>query len=311
MFFESALAGKNQFWRYLILFIGAFLAANTIGAIPIGIVMGIAIAKDPSILESAGANIADLSIYGVSQNVGLILMIIPFIVGLIALFLLIKPLNQRSYKTLFNGMGSIRWRRFFLSFIVWGAIMFIYLVVSLKIDHENYSLNNRSVSLLILAIISITLIPFQSTFEEVLFRGYLMQGIGAWTRSKIIPLLISSLMFGLMHSFNPEIKEFGFWLMMPQYVIFGLIFGLVTVLDNGIELAMGAHAANNIFLSVLLTQKASALQTPALYVQNEVYPVNDLISLIAIAVLFVVLLSYIYGWNWRENFKFKNISTPQ
>jgi len=189
--------------------------------------------------------------------------------------------------------------------------MFIYLVVSIKIDPENYSLNNRSVSLLILALISITLIPFQSTFEEVLFRGYLMQGIGAWTRSKMIPLLISSLMFGLMHSFNPEIKEFGFWLMMPQYVIFGLIFGLVTVLDNGIELAMGAHAANNIFLSVLLTQKASALQTPAMYVQNEVYPVNDLISLIAIAILFVVLLSYIYGWNWRESFTFKEETAIQ
>ena len=71
-----------------------------------------------------------------------------------------------------------------------------------------------------------------------------------------------------MHVMNPEIKEFGFLTMMPQYISFGLLFGIISVLDNGIELAIGAHAANNIFLSIFVTQKSSTLQTVAMFEQQ-------------------------------------------
>lgn len=305
MFFESALQGKSQFWRYLVLFIAAFVASNTIGVIPLLVVVAAAVAKDPGAIEKAGGNFADLSSYGIDPNVGLVLMIFPFIVGLLAIVLLVKPLNGRNYRSLVNGTDSIRWKRIFFSFGLWTVIMVIYLVVSLKLDPANFVLNNWSSSLLILALISLVLLPFQTSFEEFLFRGYLMQGIGVWTGTKWAPLVITSLLFALMHSFNPEIKEFGFWLMIPQYLIFGLLFGLITVLDNGIELSIGAHAANNIFLSIFLTQKASALQTDALYEQQQVYPVSDMISLAVIAVIFVLILGYSFGWNWKESFRYK------
>lgn len=311
MFFKIALEGKTQPWRYLVLFLAAFLASNLIGAIPLLIVILIAMSKNPDAVATAGSNIADLSAYGIDPNLGLVLMIIPFIVGLATILLLVKPLNGRSYHTLFNGSGSIRWRRFFYSFILWAVIMAIYMIISLKMNPSNFKLNNTSISLLVLAVLSLLLLPFQTTFEEILFRGYLMQGIGTWTRSKIAALIVTSLLFGLMHSFNPEVKEFGFWLMMPQYIIFGFVFGLMTVLDDGLELAMGAHAANNIFLSVFLTQKASALQTVALYEQQEVYPVSDLISLTIIAIVFILILSYSFGWKWKESFSYKKVAVLQ
>ena len=102
-----------------------------------------------------------------------------------------------------------------------------------------------------------------------------------------------------MHSFNPEIDAFGFWIMMPQYICFGLIFGLITVLDDGIELAIGAHAANNIFASILVSSKSSVLQTPALLVQQEINPVKEMIALFILGVLFVAVLSFIYKWDYR------------
>ena len=66
--------------------------------------------------------------------------------------------------------------------------------------------------------------------------------------------------------------------MMPQYVLFGLIFGIITVLDDGIEAAIGAHAANNIFLCIMVTNDSSALQTPAVYEQHNIYPWTELAS---------------------------------
>ena len=97
---------------------------------------------------------------------------------------------------------------------------------------------------------------------------------------------------------NPEVKEYGFWVVMPQYILFGLVFGLMAVLDDGIETAMGAHAANNIFIAIFVTAKASVLQTPALFVNNHVDPVKDLIMMTLAAVLIMAILAKKYNWNF-------------
>ena len=304
MFFESALQGKNAFWRYLIMFIAVFAATNTIGALPLITVIVIKGLNDPAMLNEASDNLMELSAYGIDPNTGLVLMLFPFIIGIVTLYLLIRPLNSRPFINLFNGGGKIRWKKFFSSAFVWLFLMSIYLLFSILADPDNFELNNVSVSLLWLIIIALLLVPFQASFEELLFRGYLMQGAGAWFRNKWMPLLISSLLFGLMHSFNPEIKEFGFWLMMPQYVVFGIVFGLITILDDGIEMAMGAHTVNNIFLSVFLTQESSALQTPALFEQQEVYPLTDFLSLFLISGIFILLMWIMNRWRFKDAFRF-------
>jgi len=308
MFFESALEGKNAIWRYLIMFIVVFAATNTIGALPLIIVIVLKGVANPEILDTSSENLMDLSTYGIDHNTGLVLMIFPFIVGLIIMFVLMKPMHGRNFKTLFNGGANLRWGKFIISALVWFLLMGIYLYISIQNNPENFTVNNTSKSLIWLIIIALSLIPFQTTFEEILFRGYLMQGAGAWFRNKWMPLLITSIFFGLMHSFNPEIKEYGFLTMMPQYVFYGLVFGLITIIDNGIEIAMGAHAANNIFLSVFVTQKSSTLQTAAVYEQKEAYPWQDFLSLLVVSVIFVVIMGILNKWCFREIFKFKRYS---
>ncbi|MDT8402128.1 MAG: CPBP family intramembrane glutamic endopeptidase [Bacteroidales bacterium] len=303
MFFESALTGKNAFWRYLVMFVVVFAVTNTIGALPLILVIVMKGLANPELLDTTSENLMDLSIYGIDSNTGLVLMIFPFIVGLITLFLLMKPLHGRTLKSLFNGGGNIRWKKFFISAFVWMLLMGIYLFISIQNDPDNFTLNNTSKSLIWLIVIAVLMIPFQTTFEELLFRGYLMQGAGAWFRNKWMPLLITALFFGLLHSFNPEIKEYGFWTMMPQYILYGLVFGLITILDNGIEIAMGAHAANNVFLSIFVTQKSSALQTAAIYEQQEVYPWNDFLSLLAVSVVFVAIMLLLNKWRFRGLFR--------
>lgn len=303
MFFESAQEGKNGFWRYLVMFVVVFASTNLIGAIPLLVVMFIKGLQDPGILENTPENLMDFSVFGIDSNIGLLLLLFPFIIGLLTFFLLIKPMNNRSWKTVFNGGDGIRWSRFFFSALIWLILMGIYLFFSMKGNPDNFSINNVSASLIWLVIIALLFVPFQTGFEEVFFRGYLMQGAGVWFGNKWAPLILTSVLFGLMHAFNPEIKEFGFWLMMPQYICFGLVFGLLVVFDNGIELAMGAHAANNVFLSIFLTQESSALQTAAIFEQKEVYPWTDFLSLIIISGIFLLLMGIRYKWRFANVFK--------
>jgi CAAX amino terminal protease family. len=294
---ESSFSGKNALWRYLLMILAVLAASNTIGSIPIFISMGISSAADPAVLKKLAADPNDLTILGISSNTGLVMMLVPFIIALLAFILLVKPLNGRSLKKIINGTDSFRWNRFFISALIWVIMSAIYLFGYLKADPSNFSMNNKSVTLIPLILISVLLIPFQAAFEEILFRGYLMQGFTVLFRNRFFPLIMTSVLFGLMHGMNPEVKAFGFWAMLPQYVLFGLIFGIMTILDDGIEAAIGAHAANNAFLCIMMTNDSSALQTNALFVQHNVYPWFELSTMVLMGVLIIMVMNKIFKWN--------------
>ncbi|MBE0667349.1 MAG: hypothetical protein IH593_06690, partial [Bacteroidales bacterium] len=69
-----------------------------------------------------------------------------------------------------------------------------------------------------------------------------------------------------------------------------------SLMDDGIEIAIGAHVANNVFLSVLLTPKDSALQTPAMYEQINIYPWKDFAGMVVMAMIFLGAMALIYKW---------------
>jgi membrane protease YdiL (CAAX protease family) len=289
---ESSFTGKNSFWRYLVMIVAVVVASNTIGSVPLIISM----LQNPEAMPEISANPNDLSPLGLDPNLSLIYMLIPFIAGLAAFVLFVEPLNQRTFKSVINGTSTFRWNRFLISGLVWTAVSALYLLISIKTEPGNFTLNNTSKTLIPLIFISVLLIPFQAAFEEVLFRGYLMQGFAVMIRNRFFPLIITSFLFGLMHAWNPEIKEFGFWTMIPQYVLFGLIFGIMTILDDGIEAAMGAHAANNAFLCIMVTNESSALQTPALYEQHVIQPWFEFTSMLVMGIIIILILKVLFRW---------------
>ncbi len=293
-FMAAPFRGKNAFWRYFIGAIAPFLASNIIGAIPIGIVI-ISHTLDGSPLPQKGG-MPDFELMGIDLNLGLALMLFPFILSFFTMVWIVRPLHNRRFGTVVNGGRRVRWGRMMFSALVWIGISALWLLYSVKNDPGNFTLNNTSGTLLILAGLSVFLIPFQAGFEEVLFRGYLMQGFAVLARNRWVPIVVTSLLFGLMHSLNPEVQKYGFLTMIPQYVFFGLVFAVLTMLDDGIEIAVGAHAANNIFLSVFLTHKDSALQTAALYEQKEIFPWQEFAGLVMMSVVFVAIMAIIYRW---------------
>jgi hypothetical protein len=294
---ESSFKGKNSLWRYIVMFAAVLIASNTLGALPLLIAYVMKSASDPEIISEIAANPNDISVLGLEPNLGLFMMLFPFLIGLLTFILLVKPLNHRTLKETINGTGELRWNRFLISFIIWLMLSAFYFFVYLKMDPSNFSLKNTSETLILLMIVSLIFVPFQAAFEEILFRGYLMQGFAVLAGNRWIPLLMTSLLFGLMHTFNPEVKEFGFFTMMPQYVLFGLIFGIVTILDDGIEAAVGAHSANNIFLCIMVTHESSALQTPAIYEQHIIYPFTEFAALLVTGIIFIIILKKIFKWD--------------
>jgi len=301
-FLERAFDNENQIWKYiLVLFIGFFLG-QLVGGIPLFIVM---VAKMTQIGDDfqMPENAANFSAYGIDPNTGLVLMVIPFITSLFIGIMLIKGFHRRNYKDVINGGRSIRWNRVWLGVIVWGALAGGYMLIDFLINPGNFDVQFNAASFIPLVFISVLLIPIQSGTEEFFFRGYLMQGVAARTKSRWLAVLIPALIFALIHSFNPEVKEFGFWTTMPGYITFGLVFGIASVLDDGIEIAIGAHSINNVLSSIFVTSKSSAIQTPALLFQKEVEPQKENLILLILSVLFIVILTYKNHWKLQTLFK--------
>lgn len=291
---ESSFTGKNNLWRYVIMIAAIFAATNTLGSLHFAIIGIITARNNPQALPEISSNLNNLIKLGIDKNSMLVLMLIPFLVGVAAYMLLVKPLHERKFLSTITGSESFRWRRMLVSGAVWILLMLIYLFIYLAIDPSNFRINNNSASLILLVFISFLLIPFQAAFEEILFRGYLMQGFTLVVSKRMFPLVATAVFFALVHSINPEVKEYGFLTVMPQYLTFGLIFGIVTILDDGIETALGAHAANNIFLCIMVTQKSSALQTEALYEQLNYNPWQELAGLVISGLIFILVMKAIF-----------------
>jgi membrane protease YdiL (CAAX protease family) len=292
-FITAPFKGKNAFWRYFTGAITPFLVSNFIGGIPLAVVL-IAYASDRAMTEIG--RMPDFEAMGINLNLGFFLTVFPFILAFFTLVLLIKPLNERSPGTVINGGKKVRWGRVFFSAFVWTAVSALWLYYSMRSDPGSYVLNNTSTSLITLAILSLTMIPLQAGFEEILFRGYLIQAFVVLSRNRWLPIVATSVLFGLMHALNPEVKEYGFFIMMPQYIFFGLVFAVLTMMDDGVELAIGAHAANNAFLSVFITNKDSALQTPSMYEQLEYDPLMEFGGLVAMSLLFIIIMAIAFKW---------------
>ncbi len=273
------------------------IVANSIGSIPLIITLLKTAATNPGVAANFEQHPGNLGILGIDPTLGLVMLLLPFVAGLAAFILLVKPLHGRSFGMIINGTGTIRWHRFFISALVWTLLSAVYLIIYLKLDPANFVVNNNSKTLIVLIVISLIFIPFQAALEEVLFRGYLMQGFTLIISKRWFPLIMTSVFFGLLHSFNPEVKDFGFFTMMPHYIIFGLLFGVITILDDGIEAAMGAHAANNVFLCVMVTQESSALQTAAVYEQQSVSPWFEFTALVLTGILFIFILKKLFRWH--------------
>jgi hypothetical protein len=308
-FLESSFVGKNAAWRYLVMLFVILIVANTIGSIPIYISFAVKAHSDPSVISQLAANPSNFGILGFSPMMLFVVMMIPFMTGLLAFILLIKPINSKTFRQVINGTSKIRWNRYLISFLVWFLLSAIYFFIYLRVDPSNFTLNVRSSSILFLVLISVLFVPFQAALEEVVFRGYLMLGFALLLKNRWFPLIITSVLFGLLHAFNPEVKEFGFFTMIPQYISFGLFFGLAAILDDGIEVSMGAHAANNIFLCIMVTSESSSLKTPALYLQATTNPGSEFVGLILSGILFIWILKLIFKWDFSN--LFSNIDFPK
>lgn len=300
MYIAQAFKSLHEGWRY---FVGLLIIiiAVIVGQIPFTIAVFMkAMANDDNIFGMTEQEMMNV----LEPNVNLFLMLLSFAVGLIGVIIVAKYLHGQSLLKLTTSRSKIDWKRIWFAFVFWGIISSGFILLDYLMTPEDYVLNFKLIPFVILCIIAIILVPLQTSFEEYLFRGYLMQGIGVVTKSKLIPLLTTSIVFGLLHIANPEVKQLGY-IIMVYYIGTGLFLGIITLMDEGIELALGFHAANNLFTALLVTADWTAFQTHSIFKDmsdpQEAGFIDVFMPVFIVFPIILFIFSKKYKWtNWND-----------
>ncbi len=157
----------------------------------------------------------------------------------------------------------------------------------------SYELTFRLQSWLPFSLLALIFTSIQTSAEEILFRGYFLQGMGRLTRNRWILSILSGIIFAVPHFFNPEM-EIDFLLLALFYFSFGFFLGWITLRSQSLELALGVHAANNLFTVIIANYQGSALPSPSIFTAISLDPVFSLVSFLAGAGIFVLVLIFLF-----------------
>ena len=297
MFIEQGVHSENKFWKYLI-GSGIIITTSFVGQVPL--LLGIiyeTVAKGvpyPSSTEKL--------MHFFDPNLTLFLILISFVFTMGGIYFVVRYLHNQTMLSVTTARQKIDWNRVFFSFSLWSVFTIVSTLIFYQMNPDDFLLNFKPVPFAILVVIGMVLIPIQTSTEEYVFRGYLMQGFANLAKNKWFPLVMTSVIFGAMHLSNPEVSKMGN-IIFVYYIGTGLFLGVLTLMDDGMELALGFHAANNLVSALLVTSDWSAFQTHSIF-KDISEPQAGLDVILPVIVIYPILLyifSSKYNWtDWKE-----------
>ena len=129
-----------------------------------------------------------------------------------------------------------------------------------------------------------------------------MQGFSKLANNRFFALFMTSVIFGGMHLANPEVQELGY-ITMVFYISTGFFLGIITLMDDGTELALGFHAANNLITAILVTADWTALQTNSVLkdISEPSMSYEVLAPVIIVYPILILIFAKRYKWtNWKQ-----------
>lgn len=238
-----------------------------------------------------------------NSNLVLFLYLFPFFIAFFGFLFVIKKLHGQTLTQIITANAKVDIKKLLFAFVFWTLVTLFIFGIDYVLSPGDYVWNFQWQPFLIMFGISLFFVPFQSGLEELLFRGYLMQGFATLTKSRFGALVLTSVIFGSLHVANPEIEKLGMGL-LAYYIGTGFFFGIIALIDEGIEIPLGLHIANNLITALLVTADWTAFQTESVF-KDISSPIlgNELIVFLGIVYpLSLFFLGKRYGWN---NWKYK------
>ena len=257
--------GRNAWWRYALGILTIALFWMGVGYLPYAR-FGDVIADDP-LLDFVAVNFS-------------ILMMMA------GLAVTVKCIHGRTLRSVITPDARVDWARMARGAAVWVVFAAIAAAGEHLLFPDRYYVSFDPDRFYSFAAAVIVLTPLQCAAEELVFRGYAMQGLALLTRRPVVIAAVSGVLFALPHLLNPEVHQYGALIMALNYFAIGMVLAVITLRDGRLELAIGLHSANNVFLALVANYEGSSLSTEAVFTARELDPWYSLITLVAGGVAF-------------------------
>jgi membrane protease YdiL (CAAX protease family) len=253
--------GRWRWWRPLValaFFAGWYLASQIL--ITVAYFVPIGASKGPQGLMDLEQSLQSGAL-DPTDPIVLSLSLVSLVVLLPGIMLAVKIARIGPANTLSSVRFRVRWRWAawcLLPTLVISVVMFFFqtggmftFAGGLGWDHDEIGQSTVSVQALTLTIAMVVLlVPFQGAAEEYVFRGFLMQTLGAWIPWRkvgaVVAVLVSTVVFALLHIPN----GYNVWGIL-DVGSFGLVAAVIVLRTGGLEATVLQHAFNNIMIFVL------------------------------------------------------------
>lgn len=197
-------------------------------------------------------------------------VLISFLPLFIATLLAYRIFLRKNIKSLFTFRDRYSYKRTWIGFASLALISIAFGSFDLILNWDSYTFSFKASAFLPYLLIAFTLLPIQTTAEELFFRGWIQRWLDNGKKKQWSISILSGAIFSLPHLANPEVA--GNELIFPiiSYGATGFMLAWVTYRDKSLELAIGAHFANNLLAALLVSSQDSALPSVSLLTVPEV-----------------------------------------
>lgn len=296
IYVEAARRGGHRWWRYLLGIVIILFSWLLVGGIASALV-AFAVGGREGLTALAEADLAALGPVG-----GFLAVVSAYPFLLAGILLTVALIHRRHPRTLVTARDAVSWRRVAEGFVALFVPMCLVVGLGQYLFYpDTFSFTSDLALFALFVPLALLLTPIQSTSEELLFRGYLVQGASVIWTNRVFLALTSATLFTLPHMLNPEAQAGG-WLtvFLNYFVSGGLVLVVVSLIDGTTELAIGAHLANNIFNALVVSATGGVFTTPALFSTGEYHATFYALSVLVVVPLFLATLYWVFKREPRQ-----------
>jgi len=297
-YLDLARQGKTDWWRFILAFILILFLWQILGALP-SVFLLIWVLGDGNPQTSISPS---GQFMGVKPIIGFAVPMLASVFFLFGIFLVIRLIHQRPFRTLITPARGIAWGRFFQGFIVWFILSGLISLVEATLYPNRYVWTLDLRQYIPFAFLALVLIPIQTSAEELFFRAYILQAAGLHLRNIWVLSTISGFLFMVPHFLNPEARV-NYILMGFYYFFIGGVMAYITLRDGRLELALGLHAANNFFSALVANYTMTVMPTPSLFTVNTL----DVVYSVSAAVIGLIGFVLIFIRTFRHELRGENL----
>ncbi|MBD2214256.1 CPBP family intramembrane metalloprotease [Nostoc linckia FACHB-104] len=287
---DAAGWGKYRGWRYplgLMIILFAWLVVGSGASVLVAFALGGQ--ADPSVL-------GPVEYY--------LFVMASFLFFLAGVLIAVSLVHRRHPRTLVTARERIDWHRVGHGFVAWFVPYCLIGGLGQYLFYPNtFSFNSDLLTFALFVPIALVLTAIQTTTEELFFRGYIVQGASLVWSNRVFLALVPAVIFTLPHLLNPEVSVGGWLTIFSNYFLVpGLVWTVVSLIDGTTELAIGVHFANNISGAILFDITGSALPSPALFTISKYHATYGALSMLVAVPVFLAIAYGVFKQESPQSF---------